>query len=142
MVVSAADRFVVERKKFKTWSDFLTDFDKNPQTGFLAMVTNEDSVKQSIHNLVLTQRTERFYRPGIGSKIFSLLFEPVDEVTTMNIRNAINETLRYNEPRAIIREVQVIPKTDLQMYVVNVIFSIVNIPDQTFDLSVILSRVR
>ena len=142
MVVSAADRFVVERKKFKTWSDFLTDFDKNPQTGFLAMVTNEDSVKQSIHNLVLTQRTERFYRPAIRSKTFSLLFEPVDEVTTMNIRNAINETLRYNEPRAIIREVQVIPKEDLYMYVVNVVFSIVNIPDQTFDLSVILQRVR
>ncbi len=142
MVVSAADRFVIEREKFKTWSDFLTDFDKNPQTGYLASVTNEEAVKQSIRNLVLTQRTERFYRASIGSKIWSLLFEPVDEVTTMNIRNAINETLKYSEPRAIIREVQVIPNADLNMYVVNIIFSIVNIPDQKFDLSVILRRVR
>ena len=60
----------------------------------------------------------------------------------MNIQGAINETLKYNEPRAIVRGVTVDAKEDLNMYVVNVVFSIVNIPDENFDLSVILSRVR
>jgi len=142
MVVAAADRFTIENAKVRTYSDFLTNFDKNPKTGFLAQVTNEEAVKQSIRNLVLTERTERFYRAATGCKIYSLLFDQIDPVTAMNIENSIRETIKNSEPRAIVQAVTATPHSEFNFYAVTIIFSIAAIPDQTFDLSLMLRRVR
>lgn len=142
MVVAAADRFTIENAKVRTYSDFLTNFDKNPQTGHLAQVTNEDAVKQSIRNLVLTERTERFYRAATGCKVYSLLFDQIDPITAMNIENSIKETIKNSEPRAIIHEVTATPHSEFNFYAVTIIFGIASIPDQTFDLSLMLRRVR
>ena len=142
MTVSAVDRFTIENVKTKTYSDFLTSFSKNPQTGLLATVQNEEAVKQSIRNLVLTQRTERFYRAATGSKIYSLLFEPIDTTTTMNLEAAIKETIKNSEPRAILTSVEVIPNEEYNLYLVNVVFGIGVIPDQSFNLQLMLRRVR
>jgi phage baseplate assembly protein W len=137
-----SDKFTIESKKVTQYSDFLNGFDKNPQTGFLAMVSNEESVKQSIRNLILTERTERFYRPHIGSKIMSLLFEPIDIVTEELLKTTITETIKNNEPRAQLVSVSITPMHEYNAYVVAVAFSIINIPSETFDLTVILKRVR
>lgn len=142
MVVSAADRFTIESAKVKTYSDFLTDFDKNPSTGYLAEVHNEDSIRQSIRNLVLTERTERFYRAATGSKVYSLLFEPFDALTSMAIENTIRETIRNSEPRALVRGVTVVPNEAHHMYIVGVMFSVISTPDEVFETALILRRVR
>ena len=62
-------------------SDFATDFARNPVTGFLAKVNNEQDAKQMLRNLILTNVGERFYQPRVGSKVYSLQFEPADSVT-------------------------------------------------------------
>ncbi len=142
MTVSAADRFTVENAKVRTYSDFLINFDKNPKTGFLAQATNEDAVKQSIRNLVLTQRTERFYRAATGCKIYSLLFDPIDPITAMTIENSIRETLKNSEPRAIVHSVTATPHSEFNFYAVTIVFGIAAIPEQSFDLSLMLRRVR
>jgi len=142
MVVAAADRFTIENAKVRTYSDFLTNFDKNPNTGFLAQVTNEEAVKQSIRNLVLTERTERFYRAATGCKIYSLLFDQIDPVVAMTIENTIKETIKNSEPRAIVHTVTATPHSEFNFYAVTVVFGIAAIPDQTFDLSLMLRRVR
>ncbi len=142
MVVAAADRFTIENKKVKTYSDFATNFTKNPQTGYLALVENEEAVKQSIRNLILTERTERPYQASIGSKIWSLLFEPIDPVTAMSIDGTIRETLRNHEPRAILHNVEVLPNEAYHMYIVKIVFGISSIPDENFEVSLLLRRVR
>ena len=142
MVIAAVDRFTIESAKVKTYSDFLTDFDKNPSTGYLALVTNEDAVRQSIRNLVLTERTERFYRSATGSKVYSLLFEPFDALTSMAIENTIRETIKNSEPRALVRGVKVIPNEAQHIYIVGVVFSLINAPEEIFETALILRRVR
>ncbi len=139
---SPASAYTIENAKVKTFSDFLDSFSKNPQTGYLGMVQNEDAVKQSVRNLVLTERTERPYQPWIGSKINSLLFDPLDQLTSDALKVAIEDTIRNNEPRAQLLEVDVIANEDLDAYLINVIFSILNIPGQNFDLNLILRRAR
>jgi len=142
VAVDHAARFTIENAKVRTYSDFLTNFDKNPQTGYLAQVVNEESVKQSIRNLVLTERTERFYRASTGCKIYSLLFDQIDPVTAMTIENTIRETIKNSEPRAILHSVLATPHSEFNFYAVTIIFSIATIPDQTFDISLMLRRVR
>lgn len=140
--MSRADKHSIYGKIPTYYSDFLTSFDTNPVTGFLARVTNEESVKQSIKNLILTDRTERFYHPRIGSKIHSLLFEPLDEVTAQMIKDTIQETIKNCEPRANLINIDVIPYEQDNAYYVTVYFYIINIPEQPVQVSVILNRVR
>ena len=73
--MSRADKNTLEQKKREIYSDFLNNFDQNPFTGVLARVTNEESVAQSLKNITLTNRGERFYNSNKGSRIRSSLFE-------------------------------------------------------------------
>jgi phage baseplate assembly protein W len=84
--MSQSDRFTIKNNR-EYFSDFMANFDKNPVTGNLARVTNEDAIKQSLRNLVLTNRTERFYQPHIGSKVQSLLFDPMGPETEDLLRS-------------------------------------------------------
>lgn len=133
-------------RKQEFYSDFLINFDKNPITGVLAKVTNEDSIKQSLKNLILTNRTERFYDPLIGSKIQSLLFEPLDLFTADVLKDEITTTIKNYEPRVTIHTIEVTPAdlfkaTSENGYNISIVFSTINIPQET-RLDFFLSRVR
>lgn len=138
--MARSDKYTSFKKK-EFYSDFLINFDMNPITGTLARVTNEDSVKQSLKNLILTNRTERPYNPIFGSRINSLLFDPLDSYTAQNIKEEIEETIKAFEPRAILHEVFVSADEDNNGFVVNIIFSTINIPQET-RIELFLQRVR
>jgi len=142
MTGEAAARFTVENAKVRTFSDFLTDFSQNPVTGYLAMIENEGAVKQAVKNLLLTERTERPYRNYIGSKINNLLFEPLDPHTEDTLKDAIKETITNCEPRVRLISVDVIGNQDVNGYFVAITFSIINIPQQSFTVEMLLRRVR
>jgi phage baseplate assembly protein W len=122
----------------------MIDLDKNPLTGYVARLTNEDAVAQSIKNLVLTQRTERFQRPWVGSKLYALLFEPNDAITAVTLEQEIRTTIDNCEPRARIESININNPQDFDTHEMNVtiFYSIVNIPEQTFSLDLIIKRVR
>ena len=61
-----ADKFTQTQKKQILFSDFLDNFDRVPFNNQLAKVTNENSVRQSITNLVLTNYGERLFQPNVG----------------------------------------------------------------------------
>jgi phage baseplate assembly protein W len=135
------NKFTVESKKLEYYSDFMMNLEKNPLTGFIARLTNEDSIKQSLKNLILTNRTERPFQPWLGSKIQSLLFEPDDPMTRMVLEEEIKTTIDNCEPRVLLEAVNISGGDD-NSYYVRIDFSIVNIPEETFNLEIILRRVR
>jgi phage baseplate assembly protein W len=141
-LVNRSDKFTIISKTSEQYSDFLVNFDKNPMTGFLARVTNEASVSQSFRNLIMTERTERFYKPHLGSKIRSLLFEPIDTVTEALLKTTIKETCDNGEPRARILQIDLEGKPDYNAYFINIYYECLNIPGETFNLSLVLKRVR
>jgi len=141
-MVDRAARYTVKTKQIEAYSDFYIDFDLNPITGYLARVTNEDSVKQSLKTLLLTQRGERFYDVACGSRLYSLLFEPIDSVTEGSIKDEILTTIQNNEPRVSDVVCKVSADPDNDFYNVSIYYSIINIPTQTFTLNLTLSRVR
>lgn len=139
--MSRADKYTVEFKKPTYYQDFLNTFESNPLTGSLATVSNEDAVNQSIRNLILTNRYERYEQPTLGSKMNSLLFEPPSPIVQEQIINQITETISNCERRVNDLNVQVDPREDLNAYIVTVTYSLINIPyDISFNL--ILKRVR
>lgn len=116
------------------FSDFTDSFSLNPQTGNLAILTNADAVKQAIKNLVLTINGERFYHPEIGSNINGSLFNPVDDLTTNQMQSSIQNVIKNFEPRATNVIVTVTPDAINNLYKVDVQFSIISIPNQTFNM--------
>jgi len=137
-----ADKYSLEQKKTEIYSDFLNSFEQNPLTGLLARVTNEESVKQSLKNIILTNVGERFYDSNKGSKIKQSLFELYDPGTIEIVQIQLSEAIAAYEPRAIIQNIRLQEDIERGGYYVTLIFSIINIPDQTFTLDVSMQRVR
>jgi phage baseplate assembly protein W len=108
------------------YSDFYTNFNAHPQNKRLVKYANENSVKRSVRNLILTEPGERLFQPDIGCKIRSLLFENMSDITAMQLKNAIEETITLYEKRARIITVEVVPNEDLHNYDVYIIFEVIN----------------
>ena len=139
--MSRADKFTGLSKTPIYYSDFTDNFSLNPQTGYLAILTNADSIKNSIRNLCLTNRLERLYQPGVGSKIQSLLFDLNDLATQQLLITTIHETINNYEPRALNLQVIVNQVIDENQIAITVVFSMVNIVDPV-SFTLILKRVR
>lgn len=140
--MARADKYTAEIKKQELYSDFLNDFTTNPITGLLSRVTNEESVKQSLKNLVLTNVGERFYDPNKGSKINQSLFELFDPSNIEIIKLQLRECISAYEPRAIIRDIRLREDLESNGYYITLVFSIINIPNETFTLDLNVTRVR
>jgi hypothetical protein len=139
--LTRADKYTQTQKKQEYFSDFLNNFDRHPITSTLARITNEDSITQSIRNIVLTNLGERVFEPNIGSDIKRALFEPNDTITAENIILFVKSTIKQNEPRALVNNVFVYPSPDDNSFTVNVVYSVINNPVPT-SLKLILRRVR
>jgi phage baseplate assembly protein W len=125
------------------FSDFLASFDKSPMSSDLAIIRNENSIKQSVRNLILTNLGERLFRPTIGGNVNRMMFEPMTGFTADDLKKDILNTIRQNEPRVSSSDliVTVIPSYDQNQITVNILFTIVTSPNQ-ITLSIILQRVR
>lgn len=83
-------------------------FNMNPNTEDFGTVKNENAIKQSVRNLIMTQFGERPFQFDIGSRVTGLLFEPFDVFTSENIRDEITNTIERLEPRVDLQNVEVI----------------------------------
>jgi phage baseplate assembly protein W len=140
--MSLAAKQTPTAKKQTYFSDFLTSFAKHPITGDLAKVTNEESVKQSMKMLVRTAFEELPYEPQRGSHLGNLLFENETPLTAELIEKTIRDTVRDMEKRAQLFDVRVSPREDINSYAVTIIFGLINIASATYQLDLVLERIR
>jgi phage baseplate assembly protein W len=103
--------------------------------------TNEDSVKNAIRNLLLTERGEKLFNPLYGSNIRAMLFENVNPQSESLLREYITNSIQNYEPRAQLIEVYVSALPDENAYNATIIFSVIN-SSQPVVLELILDRVR
>lgn len=129
------------QRKDKRYSDLKTNLDLHPDQKDLVLDTNENAIKRSIRNLLLTERYERFYQPTIGAGLSAYLFENIDLYTEIEIRDNIITTIEDYEPRAALQEVTVSASPDQNSYQAKIVFSTINNPSPVV-LNVILQRVR
>jgi len=123
------------------YTDFFSDFYRNPVSQDLARITNEEAVKQSIRNLLLTDKGERPYQPKLGSDIRKLLFENIMPDTVILAKQIIRETIETYEPRANLIGVDVLANPDLHTIQIIVVFNVINSEDD-ITLVTTLTRVR
>jgi hypothetical protein len=113
-----------EKKPF--YSDFFTNFNAHPQNKRLVKYTNEESVKRSIKNLILTDKYDRLFQPEVGCRIRSLLFENMSPAIVDELKKSIQETVDTYEPRARIIDIVVQTNEDRHAYDVYIYFEVIN----------------
>jgi len=136
-----ADRYTQLQKIPDLFSDFLNDLTPHPITKDVSRYRNEQSIKQAVKNLVLTNYNERPFQPNIGSSVYRSLFEPNDAFLEEDIIDSVTRTIESNEPRVSLVNVEVLPSPDENTILINILFFIINNTEpQSLDL--VLRRVR
>lgn len=128
-------------KKPVLYSDFRKDLAKSPVSNDIAVLKDEDSVKESIKNLILTDPGERLMQPFIGGGIRALLFENITPAVIKIIEDRVRTTIEIYEPRAELIDVTVSSNIDDNQVGVTVRFYVQS-QQQPIVLNVILERIR
>lgn len=123
------------------YSDIPVNFDVHPLKGDLILTTNEDAVKRSIRNLLLTDPYERFFNPKIGAGIRASLFENIGQDTEFLLKTQITETINNYEKRAQLYSVKVKAFPDQNAYNASIVFYLVNYTTP-ITLDLLLRRIR
>lgn len=129
------------KKKISIYSDFRKDLDINPLSNDIAIILDEESVKESIKNLILTDKGERLFRPNLGSDVRKSLFDLMTPATLQMLESNIRTTLKNYETRATIINVEVIPDYDRNNVQVNIMFYVQN-SQAPITVSLFLERIR
>ncbi len=117
-----------EFKKSRSFKDLSINLLLNPFTKDVSAVQNDNAIKQSIKNLVLTAPGEKPFQPNIGSRVRQLLFEPLDAFTADTVRDEIINTINQYEPRVQLVNVQATPVFSGNKLNVYVEYRIVGLP--------------
>jgi phage baseplate assembly protein W len=114
------------RRKPEIYSDFHKDMTQSPINFDLARKIDEEAVKESIRNLILTDRGERLFQPDIGSDVRKMLFENITNATIELIKDLVSTTIRNFEPRVNLIGVDVLTSIDSLQVDVIITFNIIN----------------
>lgn len=125
----------------RTFVDIDLNFMAHPVTKDVTVKTNEQAIKSSIRNLILTSNYEKPFHPEIGSQIKSLLFEPATPMLPIMLRKAIEFTIYNFEPRVSLTNVEATVSEDENSIDVTVEFVIIN-TSTPVALDLILYRTR
>ena len=123
------------------YSDLPTDFVSHPIKKDLVLETNEDSVKQSLMNLLQTNYYERPYNPTIGTSIRKLLFEQMSPASFSAVKRQIVNCINNHEPRVSLLDVA-ISGDDSNGYLYITILYTINNSSITYTLNLSFDRVR
>jgi len=148
-----AETFTANKKQTEFFSDFLNSFAKSPAGNQMVRVTNQQSVNQSIRNIIKTISGERFFSPYVGSDVFASVFQPNDFFQIERLKTSIATAITNFERRAELISVDVrsasnvnlsigeTPITDENSIEVTIIYSLINSIDP-ITLTFLLKRVR
>ena len=125
----------------RTFTDLDFNFTPHPATGDVTVRYDENAVKQSIRNLVLTRNFERPFRSNIGCQVKALLFEPITPILTAMIERTIGDTIANFEPRVDLLGVAVKFSPENHDAYVTIMFKIKN-TQTPVSVNLILERTR
>ena len=131
----------LERVK-QGYKDVSMSFKSNPLNDDLIGLKNESAIARSIRNIVFTLPGEKFFESDFGSEVSASLFENVDEVSAVTIREEIEYSINQYEPRVNLISVDSIPNFDNNEFNVLITYEILgaDIPPQNLEFVLLPSR--
>lgn len=125
----------------KKFVDVNPNFTKHPVTGDIGVLKNEDAIKQSVKNIVMTQLGEKFFNPLFGTSSNSLLFENYDSILADQLAVEIEDAINSYEPRVTFDNIELfddIPNNSIKF---NINYTIIGSPLDQQAIRLILEKV-
>ena len=110
----------------KIFKDLNLDFQQNTATKDIQKITDAESVKRSVRNLINTNHYEKPFHPEIGSNLRAMLFELMTPQMNHVISKQIENLINNYEPRCNLVEVFTQPRFDRNGYSVQISFKVNN----------------
>ena len=126
----------------KGFKDISAIFEVNPLNDDLIVLKNANAIARSIRNLIFTNRGDKPFNPFLGSRVTEMLFDPMDQISSVSLRSEIERTINSFEPRVKLEKVTVTPDYDGNQYDVVIKYQIVGIDVDTQQLSFALELTR
>lgn len=117
----------INPEKFSDFSFAFTPIQSGPNEGDIPRLINENAIKRSLKNLILTNRGERLFYPSLGSGVVQMLFEQISPPTAFAIEENIKYVIQNNEPRVKVIDVIANPDYDNSGYNVYIKYEIINV---------------
>jgi len=120
--------------------DLNLNFLKHPNSRDIVKRYDVDAIKNSVRNLIRTNRGEKMFKPFFGGDLRSMLFEPLTSANSEILKRKWNEMMKRYEPRARIDKLT-ITSENAELYIV-LELSLVETPDVKFTVPLVVDRVR
>ena len=124
------------------FKDISMTFQANPLNQDLIVLKNETAIARSIRNIVFTVPGEKFFQENFGSRISESLFENIDEISALEIKDEITESINRFEPRVRLISVDAIPDYQGNAFNVLIVYEIVGIDTPAQQLEFVLQSTR
>ena len=130
------------KRQSKGFKDVSMSFKYNPLSGDLITLSNENAIARAVRNIVSTTPGEKLFDPEFGSTVSEILFENLNDITAVSIRDEIRSSLRNYEPRVELIDVFVDPNFDENQFDVTITYRIVavDIPPTQLEFALLPSR--
>jgi len=122
------------------YSDIDNSFKVHPLYNDIIPITDIDSIRQSLKNLLLVNRHDRLFQPSVASDITALLFENADAFTELELKSKIERVIDLYEPRIIRYSIAVTDDSDRNAYRVTIKFEASY--NSTSEFTIFLTRIR
>ena len=126
----------------KGFKDISAIFEVNPLNDDLIILKNANAIARSIRNLIFTNRGDKPFNPFLGSRVNDMLFDPMDQISSVSLRSEIERTINSFEPRVNLDKVTVTPNFDENQYDIVIKYQIIGIDLDRQQLSFALELTR
>lgn len=131
------------RQASQVFSDIDLDFNVNPISGDISVLSDNRAIKASIRNIVLTSLGEKLFMPAFGTPINSLLFSPQSVFNTAIVSQTVKQAIEQFEPR--VKVISVLVRTAGRggdRFSFSIVYQIVGIESGNQETNLLVTRIR
>ena len=129
------------KRSGQIYNDLNLDFQQNSATKDIQKITDVESVKRSVRNLINLNHYEKPFHPEVGSNLRAMLFENITPQMSHAIQKQIDLLIKNYEPRAKLVQISTRPQFDRNAYAATISFYVQNSPERV-TVESFLERLR
>tara|TARA_Y100000289_G_scaffold15876_1_gene15014 strand:+ start:141 stop:539 length:399 start_codon:yes stop_codon:yes gene_type:complete len=126
----------------RTFKDISLSFKRHPVTNDIISLKNEDAIKRSVQNIVLTMVGEKAFVPYFGTNVNDSLFNLNTSVEAVGLKEQITTAINNFEPRVDNLNIAVTIDADSNDMYATIEYDIIGLPVPTQGVEVLLFPAR
>lgn len=107
----------------------------------ISLLVNEQALLESVKNILITEPGDRVMNPTFGCPLNQYVFEPIDPILMVSIRNTITNSIRSYEDRVDNLKININMSIDMNTIEIIVLFNM-KTKNNTLTLTLSLNKIR